>query len=107
MIHCCPRHLFVVSLILLLGAQFTGLSCLEDWRNAAPTGSAFDTPQITDVAMASGEFADDGCPCHMVFVSIVSRVSQPSHPGLLVERSGPGMSPTVPPFLPFHPPLSL
>ena len=97
----------VIGLILLLGAQLTGLSCLEDWRIASPTGSALNAPQITDVAMAPGELADDGCPCHMVFVSILSEASQPSHPVSLVDLRGPGMSPRVPPFLPFHPPLSL
>src|ERR1043165_2321396 len=97
--HHYARHLFVIFLILLLGAQLTGLSCLEDWQIAAPTGRAFDTPQITDVTMVPGEFVDDGCPCHMVFVSIFSGASQPSHPVSLVERSGPGMSPLVPPFL--------
>jgi hypothetical protein len=107
MIYHYARSLFVASLILLLGGQLTGLSCLEDWRIASPTGTAFDAPQITDVAMAPGELADDGCPCHMVFVSILSEPSQPAHPDSLVELRGPGMPPRVPPFLPFHPPLGL
>ena len=107
MIYRYARHLFIVSLILLLGAQLTGLSCLEDWRIAPPTGSEFDTPQFSDVTMVPGELAEDACPCHMVFVSVCSGASQPSHPDFPAERSGPGMSPLLPPFLPFHPPLSL
>ena len=104
------RHasqLLVIGLILLLGVQLTGLSCLEDWRIAAPAGSVLDTQQIAGVAIAPGELANDGCPCHMVFVSILSGASQPSHPVSLVELGVPGTSPLMPPFLPFHPPLSL
>ena len=97
----------VIGLILLLGVQLTGLSCLEEWRIGSLAGSLFDTPQITDVTMGSGALAEDGCPCHMVFVSIPSGMSQPSHPVSLIARSAPVLSPLVPPFLPFHPPLSL
>ena len=107
MIYRYARHLFIISLILLLGAQLTGLSCLEDWRIASPSDSAFDTPKFTDVTMVPGELAEDACPCHMVFVSMCSGVSQPSHPDSPVERNGPGMSPLLPPLLPFHPPLSV
>jgi hypothetical protein len=67
----------------------------------------FDTPQITGVATEPGELTDDGCPCHMVFVSILSGASQPSHPVSLIEPGVPETSPLIPPFLPFHPPLSL
>ena len=105
-----PRHasqLLLVGLILLLGVQLTGLSCLEDWRIASLAGSVLDTPQIIGVATGPGELAHHDCPCHMVFVSILSGVSQPSHPVSSIERSVPVTSPLVPPFLPFHPPLSL
>jgi hypothetical protein len=105
-----PRHasqLLVIALILLLGVQLTGLSCLEDWRIASLAGSVFDTPQIAGVAPGPGELTHDECPCHMVFVSILSGASQPSHPVSLIDRCAPGSSPLVPPFLPFHPPLSL
>jgi len=104
------RHtsqLLVIGLILLLGVQLTGLSCLEEWRIAAPTGSVFDTPQSTGVATEPGALADDGCPCHMAFVSVLSGVSQPSHPVSFIARGVSVIAPLVPPFLPFHPPLSL
>ena len=105
-----PRQasqLFLIGLILLLGVQLTGLSCLEEWRIAALADSVFNTPQITGVVTGPGEFADDGCPCHMVFVSILSGASQPSHPVSAIERGVPVTSPFVSPFLLFHPPLSL
>jgi hypothetical protein len=107
MIHRQASQLLVIGLILLLGVQLTGLSCLKEWRIASLAGSLFDTPQITGVATGPGELADDGCPCHKVFVPILSGASQPSHPVSLNERGVPLTSPLVPPFLPFHPPLSL
>ena len=97
----------VIGLILLLGVQLTGLSCLEEWQIASLAGSLLDTPQISDVTAGSGALAEDGCPCHMVFVSIPSGVSQPSDPISSIARGVPVISPLVPPFLPFHPPLSL
>lgn len=104
------RHagqLLVIGLILLLGVQLTGLSCLEEWRIASLAGSVFETPQITDVTVGPGVLAEDGCPCHMAFISVLSGVSQPSHPVSLIEPGVPETSPLMPPFLPFHPPLSL
>jgi hypothetical protein len=101
-------HRLVIGLILLLGVQLTGLSCLEEWRIASLAGSVGDTPQITDVTMESGApLAEDGYPCHMVFVSIPSGVFQPSHPVSIIARGAPIISPVVSPFLHFHPPLSL
>jgi hypothetical protein len=107
MVHRHTSQLLVIGLILLLGAQLTGFSCLEEWRIASLAGSASDIPQITRVATGPGQLADDGCPCHKVFVSILSGASQPSHPVSLIEPGVPITSPLVPPFLPFHPPLSL
>jgi len=103
------RHasrLLVIGLILLLGVQLTGLSCLEDWRIAESAGNLLDTHQITGVATGPGELADDGCPCHMVFVSILSGASQPSHPVSLIEPGVPETSPLMTAFLLFHPPLN-
>src|SRR4029078_11556707 len=97
----------VIGFILLLGVHVTGLSCLEEWRIAPLAGSVFDTPQITDVTMGSGAIAEDGWQFHMLFVSIPSVLSQPSHPVSFIARAVPVKSPPVPPFLPFHPPLSL
>src|SRR5437016_6736383 len=80
----------VIGLILLLGVQLTGLSCLEEeWRIASLAGNVFDAPQITDVTMGSGAIAEDGCPCHRMFVSIPSAVSQPSHPVSVIARAVP------------------
>jgi hypothetical protein len=100
-------HLLVVGLIVLLGAQLTGLSCLQEWRLAFLAGGAFDTPQITGVAMGAGALADDGCPCHMAFVSILPSAHQVSHPVALIDLGVPVTAPLISPFSLFHPPLSL
>lgn len=107
MVHRQVTQLLVVGLIVLLGAQLTGLSCLREWRLASLAGGAFDTPQITRVAMVAGELADDGCPCHMAFVSIPSGAYQISHPGSLIDLGVPVTAPLLSPFSIFHPPLSL
>jgi hypothetical protein len=100
-------QLLIIGLTLLLSVQLTGLSCLEEWRIAESAGSLLDTHQITGVTTEPGELADDGCPCHMVFVSILSDASQPSHPVSLIKPGVPGTPPLMPPFVLFHPPLSL
>lgn len=101
------NQLLIIGLTLLLGVQLTGLSRLEEWRIAESAGSLLDTRQITGVATEPGTLADDGCPCHMVFVSIISGASQPSHLVSFIEPGVPGTSPLIPPLLPFHPPPSL
>jgi len=95
-------QLLVVGLILLLGAQLTGLSCLEDFS----ASSVSDSAQITGVAAVSGEVAADTCPCHLAFVSILAGGYQVSHPISLIDRLVPGTAPLTPPFSLFHPPLS-
>lgn len=100
-------QVLVVGLILLLRVELTGLTCLEERWIAAPANSVLGMHQITDVATEPGKPVNDGCPCHMVFVSILSGASQPSHPVSLLEHSVPGTPPLMPPFVPFHPPLSL
>lgn len=102
--HRHASQLFVIGLILLLGAQLTGFSCLDEWQLAFSTGSVVDTPQIAGIAPGSG---DDGCPCHLAFVSIPSGTHQVSHPVALNDPAVPVMAPLVPPFSLFHPPLSL
>jgi hypothetical protein len=104
MVHRHASQLFVIGLILLLGAQLTGLSCLDEWPLAISDGSEFDTPQIAGVSPSSG---DDGCPCHLAFVSIPSDAHQVSHPVALIDLVVPVTAPLVSPFSLFHPPLSL
>jgi len=107
MVRSQVSHLLVVGLIVLLGAQLTGLSCLQEWRPASLARGAFDTPQLNGVAVGAGELADDGCPCHLAFVSIQAGTYQISHPVSLIGLSGPVTTLLVSPFSLFHPPLNL
>ena len=104
MVHRHASQLFIIGLILLLGAQLTGLSCLDEWRLELSAGGMFDTPQIAGVAPGAG---GDGCPCHLAFVSIPSGTHQVSYPVASINPAVPVTAPLVPLFSLFHPPLSL
>jgi hypothetical protein len=106
MVHRQLTQLLVVGLIVLLSAQLTGLSCLDEWRLAASADSVFDTVQITGAVPSSGGLTDDGCPCHLAFVSIPSDAHQVSYPVSLIDPAVPITTPLVPPFSLFHPPLN-
>ena len=99
------RRSCLILFLVLLGAQLTGLSCLNDVPSADPL-------RISELAYVSGAmatndggpFAEDSCPCHLTFASVrdASVVSQgPFHP-LAV---GPVLvwNPLLAAFL-FHPP---
>jgi hypothetical protein len=107
MAHRKVGQLLVVGLIVLLGVQLTGLSCLDEWRLGVSSGSMLDNPRITDGAIGSGEVADDSCPCHLAFVSIPTDAHQVSHPVSFIDRHFPVTPPLVSPFSLFHPPLNL
>ena len=107
MVHRKASQLLVVCLVVLLGAQLTGLSCLGEWRLASSAESGFDTLQITGDGTGVEEPADDGCPCHLAFVSIPVGAYHVSHPASLNDPDSPVTAPLAPPFSFFHPPLSL
>lgn len=96
-------QLLIVMLVMSLGLQLSGLSCLEDWRSNT---SAELILQGTDhSASSSAELGADGCPCHLLFFS-----SPQSGLGAVEQsRSMNTMAPTG--WLPtlasvlFHPPL--
>jgi len=100
-------QMLVVGLIALLGAQLTGLSCLDDWPPVSFAGSFFDTHQIRGNTIGTGEPAGDGCPCHLAFVSIQAGTYQISDPVCLIGLSVPVTAPPVPAFSLFHPPLNV
>lgn len=96
--------LLLIALVLLLGVQLTGLSCLGEWQ----LGSTAALVEATDLSPSpDGGLTDDGCPCHFVFQS----VSLPAPETLSPLADDVSWSPTlyVPPFVVvlFHPPLSV
>ena len=99
------RNLLIMGLILLLGVQLTGLTCLGEWQvgpDAALTATASHYTSPDD-----GVTDDDGCPCHVVFQSV--SLAAPEIPSPITDDVS--LSPTlhVPTFVVFlfHPPLSV
>ena len=100
------RHstLLLIGLVLLLGVQLTGLTCLDEWQGAIHSTQA----EIVDNSPSpEGNVLDHGCPCHFVFQSVLLAV-----PEILSIRtddvnSTPSLYvPTFVVFL-FHPPLNV
>lgn len=98
------EHVLLVGLVLLLGVQLTGLTCLGEWQLGPATAlvEAMDHSPSPD-----GGVTDDGCPCHVLFQS----VSLPAPEILSPLADDVSLSPTlyVPTFVVvlFHPPLSI
>ena len=95
-------RLVVIVLILLLGVQLTGLSCLDEWSLPFVGGgiaSYVDSSHDADVAEA------DSCPCHLTFTSIPHVALFTSCPSVLSNPPDAETLLLVDPALPFHPPL--
>ncbi len=98
-------RLFVTGFILLLVIQLTGWTCRDEWpiasSHASPTGWSQSVTQTVDM----GQIGDDGCPCHLAFVSVPNAALATCCPiqGLAIEA--PTAAPPGPVTLPFHPPL--
>ena len=98
-------NFLLIGLVLLLGVQLTGLSCLGEWQGTILSAQA----ELVDNSPLSseGSVSNHGCPCHFVFQS----VSHPSPEILSPHTDIVLLSPTlyVPNFVVFlfHPPLSV
>lgn len=97
-------NLLLIGLVLLLGIQLTGLTCLDEWQvgpTAAHAEIADDSPS------PDAPVLDDGCPCHVVFQSVSIPVPENLCPFTYDVGSGPTpYVPTLVVFL-FHPPLTV
>lgn len=51
--------------------------------------------------------ADDGCPCHLAYLSALSDVQDSSGPMVFLNLDVPFTRTLEQPFVPFHPPLAL
>jgi hypothetical protein len=98
------QNVLFVGLVLLLGVQLTGLTCLGERQ----IGSTASFVQALDLSPSSdGAVTDDGCPCHIMFQSAF-----PPAPDVISPFAGDVIMnstlyvPTFVKFL-FHPPLSL
>lgn len=100
-------NLVLIGLILLLGIQLTGLSCLNEWQGVSPLVSpALSNQHASEIGNSEGR-TDDGCPCHLAFVSVLSAAPEATCPVTLIDLCAPATWALGNPSLPFHPPLSL
>lgn len=100
-------RLCALGLILLLGVQLTGLSCLNEWAMVSSAGNLVVHGQVSGPAAETGQSGDDGCPCHLAFMSVLSKTFQVSCPVDLIGPDAPAAYAPAHPSLPFHPPLTL
>jgi hypothetical protein len=97
-------ELLLIVLILLLGVQLTGLTCLGEWQVAIHSTQA----EILGGSPATEEnVLDHGCPCHFIFQSVSLAVPEI----LSLHTNDISLSHTlyVPTFVVslFHPPLNV
>jgi hypothetical protein len=107
MVHKQANNYFLIGLILLLGVQLTGLSCLGEWRSLPPHASPAFSSQLPAGTVNVDQPGDDGCPCHLAFMSVPKSSSESC---CLISLLSIGVPATLVPghiSLPFHPPLSL
>ena len=97
-------NLLLIGLVLLLGVQLTGLTCLDEWQGALHSAQA----EIVDNSPSpEGNVLDHGCPCHFVFQSVLLTVPEILSPHTDDVSSSHTLY--VPTFVVslFHPPLSI
>ena len=97
-------NVLLIGLVLFLGVQLTGLTCLGE----SQIGSTASFVETLDLSPSpDGTVTDDGCPCHVLFQSV-----SPPAPDIIslfaedVILTSTLYVPTFVKFL-FHPPLSL
>ena len=107
MVHKQASNFFLIGLILLLGVQLTGLSCLDEWRSFPSHASPALADQLQTGAVTVDRAGDDGCPCHLAFVSVPKTAPESGYPIALLDLGA--LTSLVPDHtsLPFHPPLTL
>lgn len=60
-------NVLVVGLVLLLGVQLTGFTCLGEWQ----IGSTASLVEALDLFPSpDGSVTDDWCPCHFTFQTV-------------------------------------
>lgn len=95
-------NLLLIGLVLLLGVQLTGLTCLGEWQ-IGPTALV---GEMDPSPAPDGGVTDDGCPCHFVFQSVFLAAPEILSP--LADDVSVNPTLYVPTFVVFlfHPPLS-
>lgn len=103
------RGFLIVGFVVMLVVQLTGVSCLADWQlsmaSDLPT-AVHATGTTADLSGSEGH-SDDGCPCHLAFVSVQTGIAQVISPVFLSAVTLPAAPPILRPFTLFRPPLQV
>lgn len=98
-------RLLLVGLIILLGIQLTGLSCLDDWQITPLTKALLIASLFPDRTGEADQPEEDGCPCHLALPPVTSGIFQICCP-VQFHRSFTPSTPTLSlASLLFRPPL--
>lgn len=65
----------LIGLVLLLGVQLTGFSCLSDFDLDLSQGILLSQSHTDDSVSSLGISTEDGCPCHLLFHTASQLVS--------------------------------
>ena len=99
--------LFLIGLILLLGIQLTGVSCLDEWDSLPFHSSPTLSNQLQTGSLGIDQVGDNGCPCHLTFTSVPKVAAEGCDPLSLLNVTALVALVSGHTFLPFHPPLLL
>lgn len=99
------RHRTLPFLVLLLALQLTGLSCLGDWHDETFSLHSADHHHALSAQPDHATPANDTCPCHLAFVSMLGGTFSVENPAALFNASPPAACPCAALTVPFHPPL--
>jgi len=100
-------RLLLLVLVVLLGVQLTGLSCLDEWLSPPLHPSPGLSNQLQVGVASAGQLGDDGCPCHLAFMSVPKAAPESCYPNSLLDLGAPVTLVPGHTSPPFHPPLVL
>lgn len=100
-------RMLILGLALLLGVQLTGLNCLGESTGIPIQAEHVALQPLSSACSGGHAIIDDGCPCHLIFVSAPMTLQQASEPFIYVASAIPEHLSSRDLPLPFHPPISL
>ncbi len=100
------RKLLPAALVALLTVQLTGLSCVDQWPTLILTDSLIVSHQPSPGNTMAAATPDEGCPCHLSFISVDTPTPEIGGQGLLHAAATTAHA-LIHPSLVLRPPLSL
>ena len=100
------RQWLPAALVALLTVQLTGVSCLDEWPTLILTNGLIVAHQGLPGNTLGAATPDEGCPCHLSFLSVDTPTLEISGQGLHHEAAAIAHA-LIHPSLVLRPPLSL